>query len=85
MKAVLITGANRGIAIRGFRVVIGARSEQQGQKALRELERTGKGSLLVVEVSDSKSIASATSKFASIGQLDVLINNDKARGQSGYW
>src|SRR5215216_1935783 len=83
MKNVLITGANRGIgfetagqlAARGFHVVIGARSEQQGHKAVRELESRGKVSLLVVDVSDSKSIASAAATFASIGQLDVLINN----------
>ena len=83
MKTVLITGANRGIgfesarqlAARGFHVVIGARSEQQGQKSLRELERVGKASLLIVDVSDSTSIAGAASQFASIGQLDVLINN----------
>jgi NAD(P)-dependent dehydrogenase (short-subunit alcohol dehydrogenase family) len=83
MKTVLITGANRGIgfetarqlAARGFNVVIGTRSEPQGQKAQRELEKAGKVSLLVVDVSDSKSIAHAAAKFASIGQLDVLINN----------
>jgi NAD(P)-dependent dehydrogenase (short-subunit alcohol dehydrogenase family) len=83
MKTVLITGANRGIgfetarqlAARKCHVVIGARSEQHGQKALRELEPIGKASLLVVDVSDSKSIALAASKFQSIGQLDVLINN----------
>src|SRR4051812_45526747 len=83
MKTVLITGGNRGIgfetarqlAIRGFHVVIGARSEPHGEKALRELERHGKSSLLVVDVSDSKSIEAAASKFGSIGQLDVLINN----------
>ena len=76
MKTVLITGANRGIgfetarqlATRGFHVVIGARSEQHGQKALRDLEALGKVSLLAVDVSDSKSIATAASKFASIGQ-----------------
>jgi NAD(P)-dependent dehydrogenase (short-subunit alcohol dehydrogenase family) len=83
MKTVLITGGNRGIGFeiapqlagRELHVVIGARSEQQGEKALRELERFGRVSLLVVDVSDSKSIASAASKFVSIGQLDVLINN----------
>src|SRR4051812_33343363 len=83
MKTVLVTGANRGIGfeiarqllLRGFHVAIGARSEPQGQNALRELERFGKASLLLLDVSDSKSIATAASNFASIGQLDVLINN----------
>lgn len=83
MKTVLITGANRGIgfeiarqlALRGFHVVIGVRSEHQGQKAQRELEQAGRVSVLVLDVSDSKSIAIAASRFAPIGQLDVLINN----------
>src|SRR5688500_13001739 len=83
MKTVLITGANRGIgfetarqlATREFHVVIGVRSEQHGQTAVTELERLGKASLLVVDVCDSKSIASAASQFRSIGPLDVLINN----------
>ena len=83
MKTVLITGANRGIgfetarqlATRGFHIVVGARSEQHGQKSVRELERLGKVSLLVLDVSDPKSIASAASEFSAIGHLDVLINN----------
>jgi NAD(P)-dependent dehydrogenase (short-subunit alcohol dehydrogenase family) len=83
MKTVLITGANRGIGFetarqlagRGFHVVIGARSEEQGKKAQRELEKAGRVSLLVLDVSDSKSIAESASKFASIGQLDALVNN----------
>ena len=83
MKTVLITGRNRGIGFetarllttRGIHVIIGARSEEHGQKAVRELERLGKASLLVVEVSDSKSVASAASGFSSVGHLDVLINN----------
>jgi NAD(P)-dependent dehydrogenase (short-subunit alcohol dehydrogenase family) len=83
MKTVLITGANRGIGFecarqlagRGFHVVLGARSEQQGERARRELECSGKISLLAVDVSDSKSITSAAAKFGAIGELDVLINN----------
>jgi NAD(P)-dependent dehydrogenase (short-subunit alcohol dehydrogenase family) len=83
MKTVLITGGNRGIgfetarqlATRGFHVVIGARSEPHGEKALHELERHGKVSVLIVDVSNSKSIAAAASKFSSVGQLDVLLNN----------
>lgn len=83
MKTVLITGANRGIGFemarqlagRGFHVLMGARSEQSGRKALRELSGLGKVSLVVLDVSDSRSIASAASKFGSIGGLDVLINN----------
>jgi NAD(P)-dependent dehydrogenase (short-subunit alcohol dehydrogenase family) len=83
MKNVLITGANRGIgfetarqlAQRGFHVIIGARSEKQGEKARRELERVGKVSLLAIDVSDSKSISVAADAFAPMGQLDVLINN----------
>src|SRR5688572_27364886 len=83
MKTAFITGANRGIgfetarqlATLGFHVVIGARSEQDGQKAVQKLQAPGKASLLVVDVSNSKSIALAASKFSAIGQLDVLINN----------
>ena len=83
MKTALITGANRGIgfeiarqlATRGIHVVVGARSEQLGQKAVIQLQPLGKVSLLVVDVSDAKSITAAASKFAEIGQLDVLINN----------
>jgi NAD(P)-dependent dehydrogenase (short-subunit alcohol dehydrogenase family) len=84
MKTVLITGGNRGIGLetarqlaqRGFHVVIGARSEQQAQQAVRDLEKLGKASALVLDVSDSGSTArAAAAGFAPIGQLDVLINN----------
>jgi NAD(P)-dependent dehydrogenase (short-subunit alcohol dehydrogenase family) len=83
MKTVLITGANRGIgleiarqlATRGFHVILGARSEEQGVKARHELENFGRVTALSLDVSDSGSIARAASSFAAIGQLDVLVNN----------
>src|SRR5579871_6059105 len=75
MKTVLITGANRGIgfetarqlARRGFHVVVGVRSQEQGQKALGELKGASKVSLLAVDVSSSKCIVDAALKFAAIG------------------
>jgi len=83
MKTVLITGGNRGIGLetarqlarRGFNVVIGSRSKSQAEKASREIEQVGKVSSLIVDVSDSRSINAAASKFSEIGPLDVLINN----------
>jgi NAD(P)-dependent dehydrogenase (short-subunit alcohol dehydrogenase family) len=83
MKTALITGGNRGIgfetarqlAAEGFHVVIGARSEQHGHKAVRDLQQAGKATFLALDVSDSRSIAAAASMFAQEGQLDVLINN----------
>ncbi|MGH7942977.1 MAG: SDR family oxidoreductase [Limisphaerales bacterium] len=83
MKTVLVTGANRGIgfetarqlAVRGFHVVIGVRSEEQGRNAQRELEKSGRICPLIVDVSDSTSIVKAASQFAPMGQLDALVNN----------
>jgi NAD(P)-dependent dehydrogenase (short-subunit alcohol dehydrogenase family) len=83
MKTVLVTGGNRGIGFEmarqlarlGFHVVIGSRSEQHAEKAARDLAKVGKVSPLVVDVSDSRSIAAAAANFAAIGQLDALINN----------
>src|SRR3954469_25165887 len=82
MKTVLITGANRGIGFeiapqlvqRGFHVFVGSRSQQHAGKAVRQLQTTGKVSPLIVDVSDSKSIAAAASNFGA-SELDVLINN----------
>jgi NAD(P)-dependent dehydrogenase (short-subunit alcohol dehydrogenase family) len=67
-----LPGSSRGA---GSIVVIGARSEQQAQKAVREIGQVGKASSLIVDVGDSRSIAAAASKFSAIGRLDVLINN----------
>jgi NAD(P)-dependent dehydrogenase (short-subunit alcohol dehydrogenase family) len=84
VKAVLITGGNRGIGFatarqllkRGFHVVIGSRSEQLGRDAVEQLKPGGTASFLALDVSSSQSIAAAAASFSRIApQLDVLINN----------
>jgi NAD(P)-dependent dehydrogenase (short-subunit alcohol dehydrogenase family) len=77
-----ITGANRGIglqtakklAARGYRVILGVRSESAGEEAVHEV---GHGSeFVVIDVADSESIARAAEEVGQrVEQLDVLINN----------
>ncbi|NTW25413.1 MAG: SDR family NAD(P)-dependent oxidoreductase [Lentimicrobium sp.] len=84
-KAILITGANKGIGFEmarqlgklGHIIIIAARNETRLKKAVQELEENQievKG--LLMDVADEKSVWNAAETFAQLNlNLDVLINN----------
>ncbi len=77
-RTALVTGANKGIgkhiairlAAEGFTVYVGSRDAGRGQRAVEEIG--GDARLLVLDVTDTDSIARAASQ---VGRLDVLVNN----------
>ncbi|RAL01055.1 short-chain dehydrogenase [Aspergillus ibericus CBS 121593] len=85
----LITGANQGIGFAtarqlassdGFHVLVGARSAQKAEAAVKELESvaTDKSALtpITIDVTDDASIAAAAQTVSeAFGRLDILINN----------
>ena len=84
-KIALITGANRGIGFetarqlgeKGFKVLVGARSEESGKEAETKLKDEGfDAEFILLDVDDVKTHESAA-KFVedNYGKLDVLINN----------
>jgi NAD(P)-dependent dehydrogenase (short-subunit alcohol dehydrogenase family) len=74
----VVTGANTGIGkeiarqlvAAGFTVYVGSRARERGQPAVPEIGQNSR--LLVIDVTDSASVASAAQQ---VGQLDVLVNN----------
>ena len=74
----LVTGANKGIgkeiarqlADAGLTVYVGSRDAGRGQQAVDEIGRNAR--LLVLDVTDDKSIAGAAQQ---VGDLDILVNN----------
>lgn len=80
----LVTGANKGIgkeiarqlADSGATVFVGARDVERGQRAVDEIG--GDARLLVLDVTDSASIASAV---LQIHTLDILVNNAGISGE----
>jgi NAD(P)-dependent dehydrogenase (short-subunit alcohol dehydrogenase family) len=90
----LVTGANRGIgreiarqlAAKGLRVVAAAREEAAAKEAAESLaEEDGQIEGLVLDVSDSASIAHAAREFAGrFDRLDVLVNNAGIYPDKGY-
>ena len=85
-RTVLITGANTGIgweaarvlAARGARVLLGCRSESNGQEAMERIRAVHADADLACVQIDLASLASvqrAAAEVAKEPQLDVLINN----------
>ena len=84
-KTALITGANRGIgfetarqlAQKGFKVLVGARSEESGKEAEAKLKDEGfDAEFILLDVDDAKTHTSAAQYVEeNYGKLDVLINN----------
>src|SRR5215831_14434199 len=83
-RAVLITGANKGIgfevarllARRDFHVYLGARNEDAGQAAAEKLRNEGEITFIKIDVAKAESIARAVKVFSQQSdRLDTLINN----------
>lgn len=85
-KTALITGANKSIGFetakqllqQGYRVFIGSRDKERGEKAVNELKAAGFDDVeaIALEVTDAESITNAAEELSrKIPHLDVLINN----------
>ncbi len=84
-KTALITGANRGIGFetarqlgeKGFKVLIGARSEESGKKAEAKLKDEGfDAEFILLDVDNAETHESAAKGIEEkYGKLDILINN----------
>ena len=84
-RTALITGANRGIgfetarqlAQKGIKVLVGARSEENGKEAEAKLKAEGlDAEFVLLDVDDAKTHASAAKYIEeNYGKLDILINN----------
>lgn len=84
-KTALITGANRGIGFEtarqlgqlGIKVLVGARSEENGKEAAAKLQAEGfDATFVLLDVDDAKTHESAAKYVEeNYGKLDILINN----------
>ena len=81
----LVTGGNKGIGFEivselaksGMHVVLGSRNFERGNKAVSDLKEKGLDvELLIIDVSDSKSVENAVYELEQkFSHLDVLVNN----------
>src|ERR1700733_4059907 len=84
-KTALVTGANKGIghevvrrlARDGYRVWLGSRDKQRGERAVAQFHEAGLDvRLLQIDVADDASVTNAVHALArETGRLDVLVNN----------
>jgi NAD(P)-dependent dehydrogenase (short-subunit alcohol dehydrogenase family) len=83
-RVALVTGGNRGIGFEvcrglaraGLQVLLGARDESKGKRAVGELKDAGNIELVPIDVADSSSIREAVDAIlAEHGRIDVLVNN----------
>jgi NAD(P)-dependent dehydrogenase (short-subunit alcohol dehydrogenase family) len=86
LKIALVTGANKGIGFAtakqllnlGYFVYLGAREEQRGREAVKQLHALGfeLASFLKIDVADIISVkAAAVQVSEQAGKLDLLVNN----------
>ncbi|MCL2760094.1 MAG: SDR family NAD(P)-dependent oxidoreductase [Desulfuromonadales bacterium] len=80
-KTALVTGANKGIGLeiarelgkKGYKILLGARSEIRGEAAVNELINEGiSASFIKIDLNDFKTLKAASAK---IENLDILVNN----------
>ncbi|KPA86018.1 putative short chain dehydrogenase [Leptomonas pyrrhocoris] len=86
MKAVFITGGNRGIGLEtarqmgklGYHVIISARKEEDAKKAVADLFHDGlKVDYVIMDTEDTAAVEKAAAEVSKLvnGVLDALINN----------
>lgn len=83
-KTALVTGGNKGIGYEiakhllkdGYRVLVGARDQQRGEKAVEELRAFGDAHLVLLDVANLQSIDRAVSTIMdNYSDLSLLVNN----------
>jgi len=80
-KRALVTGANKGIGLEiarelgknGYEILLGARDENRGARAIDDLKKNGiVASFVKIDLNDFATLHTAASQ---LGKLDVLVNN----------
>ncbi|WPP39740.1 SDR family NAD(P)-dependent oxidoreductase [Paenibacillus hunanensis] len=83
-KTVLVTGGNKGIGYEiakrllqeGYRVLVGARDQLRGEKAVAELQAWGDAQLVLLDVANLQSIEHAVRIVTDqYSELSLLVNN----------